>query len=106
MKKVLISCFVIGMLLFSVGCGNKMSKYESTMKEYATTFYNLHKKGEEGITSFDVSITQLKTAIEVIGDSYDLEKLKNCTDDSYVTLKIDEATKDVKDVEYHLNCEK
>lgn len=100
MKKVLL--VLIG-LVFLVGC-NSQSKYEETMKDYATQFYNAHQKGQEGLTNPTVSIKQLKEAIEAVGDEYDLTKLEKCTDDSYVELIIDETTKDVTDVKYYLEC--
>ncbi len=100
MKKVLL--VLIG-LVFLVGCSSQR-KYEETMKEYATQFYNAHQKGQEGLTNPTVSIKQLKEAIEAVGDEYDLTKLEKCTDDSYVELIIDETTKDVTDVKYYLEC--
>ena len=100
MEKILL---VLVGLVFLVGC-NSQSKYEETMKEYATQFYNAHQKGQEGLTNPTVSIKQLKEAIEAVGDEYDLTKLKKCTDDSYVELIIDETTKDVTDVKYYLEC--
>ena len=100
MKKVLL--VLIG-LVFLVGCSSQ-SKYEETMKEYATQFYNAHQKDQEGLTNPTVSIKQLKEAIEAVGDEYDLTKLEKCTDDSYVELIIDETTKDVTDVKYYLEC--
>ena len=63
MKKnllILVMCFC----LILVGC-NKQEKYEKAMKEYATTFYNLHKKGQENQESLKVSISDLKEAIEI-----------------------------------------
>lgn len=105
MKKVLTISFMVCALILVAGCGNKTSKYEETMKEYATTFYNLHQKGDMSQTNPSVSIAQLKNAIEVIGDEYDMSKLEKCKDESYVELIIDETTRDVKDVKYHLECE-
>lgn len=100
MKKILL---VLVGLVFLVGC-NSQSKYEETMKDYATQFYNAHQKGQEGLTNPTVSIKQLKEAIEAVGDEYDLTKLEKCTDESYVELIIDETTKDVTDVKYYLEC--
>ena len=100
MKKVFL---VLIALIFLAGC-NSQSKYEETMKEYATQFYNAHQKGQEGLTNPTISIKQLKEAIEMVGDNYDLTKLDKCTDESYVELVIDETTKDVKDVKYYLEC--
>lgn len=109
MKKVLTISFMVCALVLVAGCGNKTSKYEETMKEYATTFYNLHQKGDVSQTNPTVSITQLKNVMEVLGtengDNYDMSKLSKCKDESYVELIIDEATRDVKDVKYHLECE-
>ena len=82
----------------------KTSKYEETMKEYAVNYYNAHLKGTEGLTSTNISIAQLKDAIEKIGDSYDMTKLEACKDDSYVELIINQTTNDVDSVNYHMNC--
>ena len=100
MKKVLLLCCFI----FIIGCNNQ-SKNESVMKEYAIQFYNAHQKGQEGLTNPTISIKQLKEAIDKVGDSYVLEKLKNCSDDSYVDFIIDENTGDVKEVQYYLQCD-
>lgn len=107
MKKILITSLLI-CALFVVGCGNKTNAKEEAMKEYATKFYELHQKGTVGLTNPTISITQLKTAMEQLGtqygDDYDLTKLKGCTDDSYVELKINDA-KEVTEVVYHMTCE-
>ena len=104
MKKTLIITFLIGSLLFVGGCGSQ-SKYEETMREYATTFYNNYQKGSEGLTTPTISIQQLKDANEQVQAGFDLTSLEKCTDDSYVELVIDEATKDVQDVKFFLQCE-
>ena len=100
MKKVLL---ILASLIFLVGCDNQ-KKYEETMKEYATQFYNEHQKGQEGLTNPTISIKQLKEAVELVGDNYDLTKLEKCTENSYVELIIDETTKDVQEVKYYLEC--
>ncbi len=100
MKKILL---VLASLVFLVGCNNQ-KKYEEAMKEYATQFYNAHQKGQEGLTNPTISIKQLKEAVELVGDDYDLTKLEKCTEDSYVELIIDDTTKDVKEVKYYLEC--
>ena len=103
MKKFVVILLVACSGFLFTGCNNQ-SKYEEIMKEYATRFYNEHQKGQEGLTNPTISIKQLKEAIEIVGDDYDLTKLEKCTDESYVELVIDENTKDVKDVKYYLEC--
>ena len=102
MKKTLIVSLLV-CTVFVAGCGNKANAKEEAMKEYAIKFYESHQKGDNGLTTPTVSIEQLKTAIEVVGDQYDMTKLDGCADTSYVELKIDES-KNVTDVVYHMEC--
>ena len=103
MKKILITSLLV-CALFTVGCGSKTNAKEEAMKEYATKFYELHQKGDNGLTEPKVSIAQLKDGIAQAGDTYDMTKLEGCTDESYVELKVNEA-KEVTDVVYHMTCE-
>ena len=104
MKKIL-AIMVLASSLLLVGCGDQ-SKYEDTMKDYATTFYNNYLKGNEGLPNpYQVSIQQLKDANEQVQAGFDLTPLEKCTDDSYVELVLDENTKDVQDVKFFLQCE-
>lgn len=104
MKKALIVTVLTCSLILIVGCGNQ-SKYEETMREYATTFYNNYQKGNEGLTNPTISIQQLKDANEQVQAGFDLTELEKCSDDSYVELVIDETTKDVQDVKFFLQCD-
>lgn len=99
MKKILL----VALLFLTVGC-DKDSKYQEIMKEYAQTFYNEYQKGQEGLTNPTISIKQLKEANEVVSANFDLEKLKSCSEESYVELIIDNDTLEVKDVKYYLEC--
>ena len=101
MKK---SILILAICLLLLGCGKNMN-YEDTMKEYATTFYNLHKKGQENLNSLKISIADLKEAIEVVKDNYDMSKLEGCKDESYVELIVDKTTKEIKEIKYNLQCE-
>lgn len=98
MKKL----FLILIILILVGCNN--NKYEKTMEEYSQTFYNLHIKGQKRNQIVTISIADLKEANEVVGDDYDLKKLKKCQDDSYVELEIDENF-EIKNIKYNLKCD-
>lgn len=102
MKKIL----VIILLVFSfctVGCSKTNAKQEA-MKEYAIKFYELHLKGDTGITdSTIVKISDLKDAMTQVGDKYDMNKLEGCTDDSYVELILNDD-KEVTDTVYHMIC--
>ena len=106
MKKLLLTGVLVCAVFTLVGCGNgtKLTKEEETMKEYATTFYNNHQKGDTGLTNPQVSIEQLKSGNEFGGDNFDLSKLEKCKDTSYVELKINEA-KDITDYVFHMECE-
>ena len=109
MKKGLtISLVLCGLLMFT-GCGEeqntpKTTKYEETMKEYAVSYYNAHLKGTEGLTSTKITIAQLKDAIAKIGDNYDMSKLADCKDESYVELIINQTNNNVDSVNYNMQC--
>jgi len=99
MKKILVLTLV---LLIISGC-NSIQKYEQTMKEYSLHFYENYKKGQEDINNVTVSIKQLKQAVEVVREDYDMSKLKNCSDESYVQIMLNEK-KEVIDIKYYLKC--
>lgn len=103
MKKLVL----IGLLtcLLFVGCGKKLSSNEKVMKEYATTYYNAHKKGSVDVSSPKVSIKDLKSGNEYAGDNFDLTKLSKCKDTSYVELTIDSNTRDITKYTFHMECE-
>ena len=87
MKKVI---FLIFILLCLVGCGKEKEDYGKIMEEYATTFYNLHLKGDADLTTYTLTIADLKQAIILAGDSYDLKKLEACDDSSSITININD----------------
>lgn len=103
MKNKIILLVVVFCTLFITGCDNQ-NKYKEIMKDYANQFYIAYQKNQEGLTNPTVSIKQLKSAVKLGGENYDLSKLKKCTDESYVELILDEATKDIKDIKYYLEC--
>jgi len=111
MKKVLaISLVLCGLFAFT-GCGEnnnttKTSKYDDTMKEYATNYYNSFQKGTEGLTETNITVGRLKEAVNLGIASYDMSKLAACSDESYVVLKINQTNNDVDSVEYHMECGK
>lgn len=100
-----ISLVLCGLFVFT-GCGNKESQYEKTMKEYAVGYYNATLNPTEGLTTYSVSIERLKDAVERKIVNYDMSKLSNCTNDSYVELIINQNTNEVDSVNYHMSCEK
>lgn len=104
MKKLMFVSLLI-CTIFIFGCTSKTEKREAAMKEYATKFYELHQKGDNGLTNPTVSIARLKEANELNNDGYDMDALKGCTDDSYVELQINDA-KEITGVTYHLDCSK
>lgn len=102
MKKVLVASLLI-CTLFVAGCGNKVDPKEEAMKEYSIKYYELHQKGIMGLTNPTVSIEELKKAMEITNDEYDLSKLDGCADSSSVELQLDE-NREVTDVIYHMEC--
>lgn len=104
MKKIFaISLVLCGLFTFT-GCGNKTSKYEEIMKEYATNYYNEVLKGTEGLTSYSISVAKLKDAVEKKRVNFDMNKLSGCTDDSYVELIINQTNNEVETVNFHMSC--
>lgn len=101
MKKLLL---VLVTLTLLVGCSNQ-KEYEKAMKENATLFYNEYQKGQQGLTNPTISIKQLKDANEYVDANYDLSKLEECKDESYVELIIDQDTKEVTGAKYYMQCE-
>lgn len=109
MKKLLAVTVVLCSVFVLSGCGkDKLSKTDEAMKEYATNFYNAFQKGTQGMTETNVTVFQLRDAVNknLIKFNIDLSKLEKCTDDSYVTLKINATNNDVDSIEYHMNCSK
>lgn len=107
MKKFLgLSLTFVFVCLCVAGCGKSESKYEKTMQEYAKKYYELHMSGTEGQTEFRVSIEGLKKAIEIVGDTYDMSKLSDCDDKSYVDIFVKEGTKEIDHYEFHMTCGK
>lgn len=100
MKKILL---ILALPLCLFGCDNQ-KKYEEIMKDYAISFYDKYQKDQEGLTNPTISIEQLKNANEYVNDSYDLEKLKNCQEQSYVELIIDQTTEEIKEIKYFMQC--
>ena len=111
MKKLFtISLVLVGLFAFTA-CGKndgekKESVYESTMKEYAINYYNYALKGTEGLTEKDITVGKLRDAVNKNVVNYDMSKLANCTDESYVKLIINQTNNDVDKVEFHMSCEK
>ena len=110
MKKIFtISLILVGLFTFTA-CGKQESKeqketvYESTMKEYAISYYNYALKGTEGLTEKDITVGKLRDAVKQNIVSYDMSKLESCSDDSYVKLIINQTNNDVDKVEFHMSC--
>ena len=103
-KLIVVSILICG--LFVVGCGGKKaSKEESAMKEYATTYFESHLKGDVSLasTTRTITIADLKKAISLLGDQYDMTKLDGCADDSAIDLKLNEA-REITETTYRMNC--
>ncbi len=99
MKKAIIVLLVI-LLIPVVGCGKKgFSKEEKIMKEYATDYYEKYMSLIK-LESYDIDISMLEQTNQLKETNYDLDKLKKCQKDSYVTIKVE---KEEKKYEFHLN---
>ncbi|MDD2180899.1 MAG: hypothetical protein PHW32_00860 [Bacilli bacterium] len=107
MKKVaflvtLISVFVL------VGCsfgGNKIEKYQEVLEEYGRDYYSKYQKEIRFMTNLEVTIDMLKDANNPT-ENYDLEKLKKCKGNSKIMIEVDEETREIKKVEFEMDCEK
>ncbi|MDD3340932.1 MAG: hypothetical protein PHN72_01855 [Bacilli bacterium] len=99
-KMIVLSFILLGLL--ATGCTKKVN-YEGIMETYAKKYYESYMKGVEGQDKNDVSIKQLKTINEKIGDTYDLSKLKACKESSYTTV-VSDKNRNIKKYEHHLNC--
>ena len=99
MKKYLIilSCFS---LIFLFGCGKK-DKYQETMKEYATDYYEKYMKMID-MDEYVITIDMLKNANEKVNSNYDLTVLDKCNSKSSVTITITEKGYKYK---FNLKCE-
>ncbi len=107
MKKYAVLSVAI-LSLLACGCGNskaKQSKYEKTMEEYATNYYQTYILDKvEGLDVPEISVANLENA-NVNGESnYDMKKLSGCTKDSYVSLILNENKRDIDSYEFHMNC--
>lgn len=94
MKKIIL---FVGLLLV-VGC--KKNNYESTMNEYATSYYNNHMSM---ISVEKVYITKNMINEASDEDGYDMTKLESCTSDSKVIFTIKDRK--IVNTEYNLECE-
>lgn len=108
MRKIITCLLAFSCLVMFTGCEEKtqLSKYDETMKDYATNYYNSFVKGTEGLTEFNITVARLKEAVELNIVNYDMNELSTCTDESYVILKINQTNNDVEDIEYHMECNK
>ena len=105
MKKAFI-CLTLGTLVFATGCGEKLSSYDKTMKDYATNYYNILLKGSEGLTTYKLTVATLRDAVKQNVVNYDMGKLEKCSDDSYVELTINTSDNEIEKIEYHMTCSK
>lgn len=98
---ILICVFVVtGCNLF----GSKTLKYQETMEEYGRDYYEKYQKGISTLNSFEVTIELLKNA-NAQGSNYDLTKLDKCSDSSKISFTINEDTKEIKTVNFEMDCQ-
>ena len=106
MKKIMSLTIAVLLLLTVTGCKDNTKKEtkEDIMKQYASTFYNAHVKGTQGLTNLKVTIKQLKDSAGRVSETYDMTKLEGCTDESYVELTIDPTTSEISNYAFYMNC--
>lgn len=95
MKKIIliiVMCFVL------VGC--ELSKEEKAFKDYAIDYYENYMKDIQ-MDSYQITIKMLKNSNRQKITDYDLSKLENCDDDSYINISI---KNNEKNYDYKLNC--
>ena len=101
MKKLIL---ILTLLFIFTGCSKRENNYEEIMKEYATEHFNLHMSGSEFLIDPNISLSDLKNAVALMGDKYDLTKLSNCKNTSYVTLILNKETNQIIDYKFYLEC--
>lgn|SRR5574344_652693 len=101
MKKYLLLLFS---LLLITGCTSKVEKYQNTMKEYATDYYENYMITTDADIA-EVNISMLKNVNDLGTDkSYDLSSLSKCSDSSYVDMTINSTDKTITNYEFHMEC--
>lgn len=100
MKKVI--GFSLLIILVLAGCGSKKENYAKTMEDYAQKYYDLHLSGDVNLTTYTLTIADLKEAITLVGDSYDMTKLEKCNDDSKTVMT---KNNDKLTFETTMNCD-
>ncbi len=103
MKKL----FILPVLaLILVGCGAKKVDYKPIMKKMADAYFEKYVKGHTlEIDIQEVSIASLKNANKNSDGNFDVSKLKDCRDSSYIKLSLNRETQAITKYEYKMNCE-
>ena len=101
MKKILI----LTLLVFCLsGCVKKNEiNYEKEFETLATSYYTKYQKGM-GLDIAEVYLIDLKEANELMGDNFDLSKVKKCDDDSVVKIYLKSGTIQIEKYEFDLKC--
>ncbi len=101
MKKL---SFIIFFFFLFIGCSEKKKVvYENIMKDYAKIYYEENMRNINGQDRYDISIQALKNYNDRYEKKYDLSKLKDCDDDSYTSITVNDSKKITK-YEHHLSC--
>ncbi len=107
MKKL----FLLSLILFSVllvACSREKESYdyEAAMKELAIQVYEERIKPSsiENITVQEIELGHVRNINNKYGGNFELDKLKNCSDESRVDLTIDKNTKEVIEYEFTMYC--
>lgn len=98
MKKGLI---ILCSIFLLTGCGGTKAAQKKAFVNSATAYYETYGKDYQ-ITSYQVSLGQLRQAIKDLKQTYDLKLLADCNDTSSVTFTLDH--KKIIDTTINLNC--
>ncbi|MDD3392022.1 MAG: hypothetical protein PHE54_00515 [Bacilli bacterium] len=102
MKKVL-AIISLGVVLLITGCGDKTADYEAIMEEYGRDYFAKYMP-IVGFDEVEVTKDMLNTANESAGETYDLSKLDNCSDDTKVIFTLDSESGEIKSASFDLDC--
>ncbi len=101
MNKLLLCLLSLTIL---VGCGTKVSKEETAMKELTDAYYEAHLIGSEDAKEVTISILDFKL-INELEPLYDLKDVEHCSDETSITIKIDNVNKKITDYTFDLKCD-
>ncbi len=110
LSKVII---VIVVLLLFVGIAfalyiwdnNRTEQLEETMKVASLDYFDKYMSANTGAGAYVVTLEKLRDANKA-GETYNLQTLEKCSDETEAIISIDYATGKVSKTEIRLNCKK